>query len=118
MVYYANYLRFLERARTEWLRSLGCDQTRLLEEDGLLFVITGVEIRYRQPARFDDLLCVTAELERHRRASMRFRQAIYRDESQNERLVQANVDAACVAAETMRPRPIPTQLLAAMERDR
>jgi len=118
VVYYANYLRFLERARTEWLRSLGCDQTRLLEQDGLLFVITGVEIRYRQPARFNDLLCVTAELERHRRASMRFRQAIYRDESKSERLVEASVEAACVAADTMRPRPIPTELLAAMERDR
>jgi acyl-CoA thioester hydrolase len=117
VVYYANYLRFLERARTEWLRSLGCDQTELLERDGLLFVITGVEIRYRQPARFNDHLCVTAALDRHRRASMRFRQSIYRDDSRNERLVDAQVEAACVTADTMRPRPIPAELLAAMERD-
>ena len=117
VVYYANYLRFLERARTEWLRSLGCDQTALLEQRGLLFVITGVEIRYRKPARFNDLLCVTAELARRRRASMTFGQAVYRDASQTEQLVSASVDAACVEASGMKPRPIPTELLAAMERD-
>ncbi len=118
VVYYANYLRFLERARTEWLRSLGCDQTELLEQRGLLFMITGVEIRYRQPARFNDLLCVTAELARRRRVSMRFAQTIYRDDSQQERLVEASVDAACVEAASLSPRPIPEELLAAMERDR
>jgi len=117
VVYYANYLRFLERARTEWLRSLGCDQTAMLEQRGLLFVITGVEIRYRKPAHFNDLLCVTAELARHRRASMTFSQSIYRDERQAEMLVSATVDAACVKASSMSPRPIPTELLAAMERD-
>ncbi len=118
VVYYANYLRFLERARTEWLRSLGCDQTELLEQRGLLFMITGVEIRYRKPARFNDRLCVTAELARRRRVSMRFSQTIYRDDSQQERLVEASVDAACVEAASLSPRPIPEQLLAAMERDR
>ena len=118
VVYYANYLRFLERARTEWLRSLGCDQTELLEQRGLLFMITGVEIRYRQPARFNDLLCVTAELARRRRVSMRFAQTIYRDDSQEGRLVEASVDAACVEAASLSPRPIPEELLAAMERDR
>ncbi len=118
VVYYANYLRFLERARTEWLRSLGCDQTELLEQRGLLFMITGVEIRYQKPARFNDLLCVTAELARRRRVSMRFAQTIYRDDSQQERLVEASVDAACVEAASLSPRPIPEELLAAMERDR
>lgn len=118
VVYYANYLRYMERARTEWLRSLGCDQTELLEQRGLLFMITGVEIRYRQPARFNDLLCVTAELARRRRVSMRFAQTIYRDDSQQERLVEASVDAACVEAASLSPRPIPEELLAAMERDR
>jgi len=118
VVYYANYLRFLERARTEWLRSLGCDQTELLEQRGLLFMITGVEIRYRKPARFNDQLCVTAELARRRRVSMRFSQTIYRDDSQQERLVEASVDAACVEAASLSPRPIPEELLAAMERDR
>ncbi|MGB5621557.1 MAG: tol-pal system-associated acyl-CoA thioesterase [Gammaproteobacteria bacterium] len=118
VVYYANYLRFLERARTEWLRSLGCDQTELLEQHGLLFMITGVEIRYRKPARFNDLLCVTAELARRRRVSMRFAQTIYRDDGQQERLVEASVDAACVEAASLSPRPIPEELLAAMERDR
>jgi len=118
VVYYANYLRFLERARTEWLRSLGCDQSELLRQRGLLFVITGVEIRYRKPARFNDLLCVCAELARHRRASMTFAQSIYRDETQDELLVSASVDAACVEASSLKPKPIPTELLAAMERDR
>jgi len=118
VVYYANYLRFLERARTEWLRSLGCDQTELLEQRGLLFMITGVEIRYQKPARFNDLLCVSAELARRRRVSMRFAQTIYRDDSQQERLVEASVDAACVEAASLSPRPIPKELLAAMERDR
>ena len=118
VVYYANYLRFLERARTEWLRSLGCDQTELLEQRGLLFMITGRRNPVSQTGAFNDRLCVTAELARRRRVSMRFSQTIYRDDSQQERLVDASVDAACVEAASLSPRPIPEELLAAMERDR
>jgi len=118
VVYYANYLRFMERARTEWLRSLGYDQTDLWRDQRLLFIITSAEVRYRQPARFDDLLCVTAELESHRRTTVTFGQRIFRDDSRTELLVEGTIQAACVVADTFKPRVIPTELFAAMERDR
>lgn len=116
VVYYANYLRFLERARTEWLRHLGFDQTALLRDSDLLFVIVKAEVRYLNPARFDDLLCVTARLESSRRTTMNFAQAIYRENPQGELLVTANVQAACVRASDFRPKAILPEMLTAMER--
>jgi acyl-CoA thioester hydrolase len=117
IVYYANYLRFMERARTEWLRALGFDQTDLWRNRQMLFIITSAEVRYRRPARFDDMLCVTAELEAHRHTTVTFRQHVYRDAKRDELLVEGRVQAACVAADTFRPRAIPGELFAAMERD-
>ena len=110
VVYYANYLKFLERARSEWLRHLGISQTRLLEAERLLFAITAVDIRYLKPARFEDELAVTVELERLRRASMSFRQSIYRGDPGGELLCTAAVTAACLDADTMRPRALPAHL--------
>lgn len=110
VVYYANYLKFLERARSEWLRHLGVSQVRLLETERLLFAITGVDIRYLKPARFEDELTVTVELERLRRASMSFRQAIYRGGVDGELLCTAQVTAACLDADAMRPRALPAHL--------
>jgi acyl-CoA thioester hydrolase len=110
VVYYANYLKFLERARSEWLRHLGISQTRLLESERLLFAITAVDIRYLKPARFEDELTVTVELERLRRASMSFRQAIHRGDTEGELLCTATVTAACLDADTMRPRALPVHL--------
>jgi acyl-CoA thioester hydrolase len=116
VVYYANYLKFLERARTEWLRSLGVRQSALLEAQRLIFVIVRAELEYLSPARFDDLLCVTASLAAHRRTTMTFGQAIHRQAPDGQRLVSGTVAAACVDADSFRPRPIPPDILAAMER--
>jgi acyl-CoA thioester hydrolase len=110
VVYYANYLKFLERARSEWLRHLGISQTGLLASDRLLFAITAVDIRYLRPARFEDELAVTVELERMKRASMSFRQAIHRGDLQGELLCTASVTAACLDADSMRPRAMPAHL--------
>ncbi|MFU8895566.1 MAG: tol-pal system-associated acyl-CoA thioesterase [Gammaproteobacteria bacterium] len=110
VVYYANYLKFLERARSEWLRHLGVSQVQLLETERLLFAITAVDIRYLKPARFEDELTVTVELERLRRASMSFHQAIYRGGVDGELLCTAQVTAACLDADAMRPRALPAHL--------
>jgi acyl-CoA thioester hydrolase len=110
VVYYANYLKFLERARSEWLRHLGVSQSRLLQSERLLFAISAVELRYLKPARFEDELTVTVELDRLRRASMAFRQEIRRGGAGGELLCTAQVTAACLDADTMRPRPLPANL--------
>lgn len=110
VVYYANYLRFLERARSEWLRHLGVSQTRLLEDARLLFAITRVAVDYRKPARFEDELVVTVELARLRRARMEFHQAIHRGSVDGELLCTAEVTAACLDADSMRPKPLPAHL--------
>lgn len=110
VVYYANYLRFLERARTEWLLAMGVSQAELLETRGLLFAITRVDIRYLRPARFEDRLAITVELARRRRASMDFDQRIHRGGPDGELLCTAQVSAACLDAAGLRPRPIPAHL--------
>lgn len=110
VVYYANYLRFLERARTEWLRALGISQAALLATERLLFAVTAVNIRYLKPARFEDELAVVVELIRRRRASMDFGQRVHRVDPAGELLCQATVSAACLDADQLRPRPIPARL--------
>lgn len=117
VVYYANYLRFMERARTEWLRDLGVDQRRLLEERGLIFVIVSASLEYQRPARFNDLLQVTVALEASRPTTMEFVQGIHRDRPDGELLVSGRVRAACVACDNFRPTRIPEEIIAAMERD-
>lgn len=113
VVYYANYLKFLERARTEWLRAQGVSQRTLARETGLLFTVAQVEVRYRQPARLDDELWVTCDPHRAGGASLRFLQKIYRHEG-GERmaaepilLAEARVRVACVDARTLRPQRLP-----------
>jgi len=107
VVYYANYLKFMERARTEYLRHFGLEQDVLREEYGILFVVAGVEVDYRRPARFNDQLQVGAFLETLGRSRVTFSQPIYRERAGGELLTQGRVKAACVDAETLRPRPIP-----------
>ncbi len=111
VVYYANYLKFMERARSEWLRALGFDQSRLRDELGLVFVVHKVLIEYLKPARFDDLLTVTARLEHANRASLVMRQTIERDGL----LGRAEVTLACVQAQTFKPARIPAQMLHAIQ---
>ena len=112
VVYYANYLRFLERARSEWLRTLGIDQARLRQAERLQFVVVEANIRYHRAAKFDDVLVVTAALESRSGASVTFAQEIRRDTAAGELLVSATVRAACVASDTLRPRPLPKALAA------
>ncbi|MCB1587606.1 MAG: tol-pal system-associated acyl-CoA thioesterase [Hydrogenophaga sp.] len=108
VVYHANYVRFLERARTEWLRQRGIVQSTLAAERGVLFVIYGMQLRFLKPARLDDELVVSVAVGHLRRASLVFEQSI-RDGS-GEELCRATVDAACVRADGMRPCPIPEEL--------
>ena len=107
VVYYANYLKFLERCRTDWLRAMHVDQQRLRAEQKLQFVVTNIEVAYLRPAVLRDEILVTAELERLRGATIVFKQTIMRG---NEQLIDATVRVACLDAGTLRPRPIPKDL--------
>ena len=108
VVYYANYLKFLERARTEWLRALGIEQTELAERDRVLLVVRRVEADYLRPARFNDALMVECRLAEVGLASMTIDQRVMRGE---EALLTARVKAACVNAEQFRPAKIPVHIL-------
>ena len=105
VVYYANYLKFLERARTEWLRSLGFDQRDLMREAGILFAVRRVQIDYLLPARFDDELRIEAAIEQASRVSLTFAQRIVRDP--DTVLCTASVKVVCLDSETFRPTAIP-----------
>jgi acyl-CoA thioester hydrolase len=111
VVYYANYLKFLERARTEWLRAQGFSQHELAREPGILFAVTTIEVSYQRPARLDDELLVTCQLERAGAASLNFAQRIYRRShaggADGELLTTARVRVACVDARTLRPQRLP-----------
>ncbi|MDA8455378.1 tol-pal system-associated acyl-CoA thioesterase [Acidovorax sp. GBBC 3334] len=116
IVFYANYLRFFERARTEWLRSLGLGQQRLRELTGGMFVVTDARVRYVRPARLDDELIVTAVLEESGRASMTIRQQAllkteHVPESPPELLCEGTIRIGWVDASTLRPARIPGHLL-------
>lgn len=108
IVYYANYLRFLERARTEWLRSLGYSQRALALEPGIVFTVVSLEVAYRKPARLDDELVITCEPRIEGAATIRFAQQIHRHEAEPATLlVEASVRVACVDARTLRPKRLP-----------
>jgi acyl-CoA thioester hydrolase len=117
IVYYANYLRFLERARTEWLRSLGHSQQELARTPGILFAVAGLSIEYRRPARLDDELVITCEPRAERAAAMRFAQRIERVPG-GELLVEADVRVVCLDARTLRPKRLPEFLLEALPLER
>jgi acyl-CoA thioester hydrolase len=104
VVYYANYLKFMERARTEWLRSLGHSQSELASRDGYVFAVAEVKVNYRKPARLDDELIITCVPVPEGRVSMRFKQTISRGDVL---LTEGEVRVACVDAKTFRPRSLP-----------
>jgi acyl-CoA thioester hydrolase len=119
IVYYANYLRFLERARTEWLRSLGHSQHELARTAGILFAVSGLSVEYRRPARLDDELTITCDPRRERATVLRFAQRVYRGGagSTDNLLVEADVRVVCVDARTLKPKRLPDFLDAlALER--
>ncbi len=120
VVFYANYLKFFERARTEWLRSLGLNQHTLREQTGGMFVVSSAHIKYHQSARLDDLLTVTAHIEQLGKASVVFAQEAYRHADaahtpDNALLAQGSIRVGWVHAQTMQPRRIPASVLAAMQ---
>jgi acyl-CoA thioester hydrolase len=107
VVYYANYLKFLERARTDWLRALGVDQQQLRVERSLQFVVVNITVDFLRPALLHDEILVTATLERLGGATIHFEQMIERGD---ERLIDATVRVACLDSGTLKPRPIPKDL--------
>ncbi|MGA9333887.1 MAG: tol-pal system-associated acyl-CoA thioesterase [Rudaea sp.] len=113
VVYHAAYLRFLERARTEWLRQRGIGQQRLRDEAGVMFVVAELNVRYLASARLDDELDVRIDAFMRRSASMAFSQCILRRDD-GAKLIEARVRAACIDATSSRPRRIPDGLLQEM----
>lgn len=111
VVFYANYLKFFERARTEWLRALGHGQEQLRLNTNAMFVVSDTTMRYRRPARLDDLLRVTVKLAEVRRASMTLAQQAWRGD---ELLTEGTIRIVCVDAGTFQPRSIPTAITAAL----
>lgn len=111
IVFYANYLKFFERARTEWLRTLGVQQQALREATGAIFVVSDTQLRFLRPARLDDLLQVTALPTETGRASMRIAQQAWRGA---ELLAEGDIRIGCVDATTLRPRRFPDPLLQAL----
>src|ERR1700722_13454950 len=107
VVYYANYLKFMERCRTDWLRALGIDQQRLRADRMLQFVVVSVTVDFLRPAVLNDEVIVTAELERLSGATIAFTQTIMRGD---EQLIDANTRVACLDSGTLKPRPIPKDL--------
>ncbi|HYD76843.1 tol-pal system-associated acyl-CoA thioesterase [Ramlibacter sp.] len=112
IVFYANYLKFFERARTEWLRSLGIEQARLREQTGGMFIVSGTAVRYLRPARLDDELRVTAELSEAGRASMTLRQQAL--QHRGGLLAEGTIRIGWVDAATLRPARIPAVILDAL----
>jgi acyl-CoA thioester hydrolase len=114
IVFYANYLKFFERARTEWLRSLGLNQSELRESTGGLFVVSETSVRYLQPARLDDELLVTARLEAGGRASLIIAQQA-RMKRGGALLCEATIRIGWVDAQHLRPARIPPIILEALK---
>jgi acyl-CoA thioester hydrolase len=111
LVFYANYLKFFERARTEWLRARGIHQRQLLEQQGAALVVKRANIDYHAPARLDDDLTLTLSVEKLGRASVHFAQQAWRGE---QLLVSASVKVGCIDATSLRPRSLPPETAARM----
>ncbi len=110
-MFYANYLKFFERARTEWLRALGIGQQALRERSGAVFIVTDTALRYRAPARLDDLLDVSIDTVDLGQASLRLTQQVLRGHTL---LCSGEIRVACVDAGTFRPRRFPPEVVQAI----
>ena len=127
VVYYANYLKFMERARTEWLRSLGLEQDRLINEQGIIFAVRSVQVDYLKPALFNQLLSVSAEIIETGKASLTFKQEVVVDKknkaensitkggeseavSSDQILCRGQIKIACLDTSSMRPCAIPDSI--------
>jgi len=113
VVYYANYLKFMERARTELLRSLGYQQDHLQKEKGIIFAVHSVNIQYKKPARFNECLCVITSISSLGKASITFSQNIFHADAMDgvSPLCSAQVKIACLNAERFSTQPVPVDML-------
>ena len=109
IVFYANYLKYFERARTEWLRALGHAQEAMRAESGVMFIVTDTTVRYVRPSRLDDLLDITVHVQHAGRAQMTIRQQAWRGA---ELVAEGTIRIGCVDAATHRPQRIPTSITA------
>ena len=107
VVFYANYLKFVERGRTEWLRNLGVNQAKLAEEQQRIFVVIGTQVRYRSPARLDDALEIKTRLTKVGNSSSTFEQVAERN---GETLVESSIQICCVDNQRFKPAPIPADI--------
>lgn len=107
VVYHANYLRYLERARTEWLRHKGLSQEILRTQHGIAFTVANLQIDFRAPARLDDALEATVELSQRKRASLIFTQTLRRAAQPSQVLCEANVRVGCVDVLNFKPHVLP-----------
>jgi len=114
VVYYANYLKFMERARTEWLRQIGFEQDQLLAQQRVLFPVRRVEVDYLKPARFNDEINVHSRITALGAVSIEFEHDIVRADGTT--LCRGRVTVACVDADSFRPRPIPDPIQAEIKR--
>ena len=112
VVFYANYLKFFERARTEWLRALGFHQSDMSERLKCMFVVAGLDMDYRKPARLDDLLTLRSRVTRLGRASITFKQ---RAERHGELLAEGNIHICCVDTAKLRPAGLPADVRASLQ---
>ena len=110
VVYYANYLKFMERARTEWLRDRGIEQDKLITQHDIIFAVRSVKVDYLKPARFNQLLNVSAHVTKPGKASVTFEQKITPADDGQTILCSGQVKVACLQASTLRPTPIPAEL--------
>jgi acyl-CoA thioester hydrolase len=108
VVFYANYLKFFERARTEMLRAMGYEQDQLIAKEGIIFVVRSVQVDYLNSARFNELIQVSAEVVQAKKASVTFEQFITRGD---DVLTKSIIRCACLDAQTMRPKVIPDYLI-------
>lgn len=112
VVFYANYLKFFERARTEWLRSLGIEQQALTDATGVVFIVRSTSVEYNAPARLDDQIEIRTTIERVGPASVQFAQEAWRGELM---LAAGAIRVGCVDRNTFRPTPIPAPVLATIK---
>lgn len=112
VVYHSRYLNFMERARTEWLRAAGLDQSSLRLQEHVLFVVHSMQLEFKKPARLDDQLRVVSQLLEMGRGSFSCQQRILRDETI---LIDAQVKVACVDADSFKPTGIPARIKIALE---
>lgn len=108
VVYHSQYLNFMERARTEWLRQMGFEQDQLIEQHHCIFAVHSMQINFKRPARFNDALVIRSQLNKASGASLVFEQKVFCDD---ELLCQAEVKVACLDSNRFRPMSIPSFMM-------